>query len=645
METMKTETSLVKALAICAVNRKIGSLLVSGPGGSGKSFNVRNYMREWQLPVTEVPLHVSEDMLDSRLNIEKMLHQGCNVYEAGLLERSQGRFVYVDDSNLLRPAILNTLFLMQRDPYTGLPRFTLVGTMNPAESTLRQEVLEDFALFVQLEEPDLEDRLLVLKAVRAGKTRYGEAPYERDQLMRAAAELTKVKPSETILTLAASYCRQAGAAGNYTDLLLLETACTLAALEGKDYVLPRHMEEAALYVLPHQMHKQEQAQQSDQNQENSSQQNSSQESSSQQSDQKQAEQNNSPDDGADPNRDDQKPSGASNGPEPETADSDEGETNPEEQPDEQQNSETSDGDGAEMPANNSDGGTGGMELPEQVAMINKALLGMSFSSTGKADRFARKGSGRRMLTRSDNRQGRYVRAVTPQGKVIDLALDATIRAAAPYQRFREKDGLAVAIRQPDWRSKIRERRIGRTILFAVDASGSMGAKKRMEAVKGAIYSLLQDAYEKRDRVGLIVFRRTTAELLIPFTRSIELARHNLDQLPTGGRTPLAAGLELAYDELQRLFRRDPHERPLLVLVTDGRATYGSTGQPVEEALDWGEALATLGVESIIIDTEQDFISLGIARQIAQKLDATYYSILNIDKETVIGAVRASGGKE
>lgn len=169
----------------------------------------------------------------------------------------------------------------------------------------------------------------------------------------------------------------------------------------------------------------------------------------------------------------------------------------------------------------------------------------------------------------------------------------------------------------------------------------MAARKRMEAVKGAIFSLLQDAYEKRDKVGLIVFRKEKAELVLPFTGSIELARRLLEHLPTGGKTPLAGALELAYRTCEQVLRRSPTEKIDVFIVTDGRATYGETDNPVNEALAWGKAFIDLPVGILILDTEQDFIRLGIAKELMQAMRGTYYSIDTITADTVLQVVKGS----
>ena len=284
--------------------------------------------------------------------------------------------------------------------------------------------------------------------------------------------------------------------------------------------------------------------------------------------------------------------------------------------------------------------------PELIAAMNQNLMGLRLEANETMDRKARKGSGKRLRTKAGDCGGHYVRAIQHPEPLKDLALDATIRAAAPYQKLRRSElqnnsSLAIQIKQPDYRRKEREKQVGGHYLFVVDASGSMAARKRMEAVKGAIFSLLQDAYEKRDKVGLIVFRKEKAELVLPFTGSIELARRLLEHLPTGGKTPLAGALELAYRTCEQVLRRSPTEKIDVFIVTDGRATYGETDNPVNEALAWGKAFIDLPVGILILDTEQDFIRLGIAKELMQAMRGTYYSIDTITADTVLQVVKGS----
>ena len=257
------------------------------------------------------------------------------------------------------------------------------------------------------------------------------------------------------------------------------------------------------------------------------------------------------------------------------------------------------------------------------------------------DRNVRRGSGKRSVTKTDLKQGRYVRAEQPKSKVTDLAFDATIRAAAPYQRLREDNGCALNIKEEDLRQKVREKRIGNTFLFAVDASGSMGARERMRAVKGAIFYMLQEAYQKRDRVGMIAFRRDKADMLLPITRSVDLAQKRLAEMPTGGKTPLADGLALSLHTLAMMNKRDSELEPILIVVTDGRANAVHEGEkdPVAAAISIAEKIAKAKITTVVIDTESGFIKLGLAKKVAAAMQANYYTLQKLSKENIIHIVR------
>lgn len=256
------------------------------------------------------------------------------------------------------------------------------------------------------------------------------------------------------------------------------------------------------------------------------------------------------------------------------------------------------------------------------------------------DRQQRKGSGRRSRTRTDSKAGRYVRS-TMRRKNNDLAFDATLRAAAPYQSIREKNGLAFAIKSQDIREKIREKRIGNFVVFAVDASGSMGAQQRMVATKGAILSFLMDAYQKRDEISLIAFKGKEAEVLLPPTNSVELAHRLLEQLPTGGKTPLPHGLTSAYELIKQNLRKDENIYPLLVLISDGKANV-SMGEkkPMEEAREMALRFKEEGIRSLVIDVEKNsFISFGLAKDLADAMGAKYYKLEDLQADNIVGAVQ------
>jgi len=263
------------------------------------------------------------------------------------------------------------------------------------------------------------------------------------------------------------------------------------------------------------------------------------------------------------------------------------------------------------------------------------------------DQVSRSGAGRRSKSVTASKSGRYVDNVIPRGKVTDLAFDATLRAAAPSQARRRKEAPtqnALLIESYDLREKVREKKIGNLIMFVLDASGSMAAEERMVATKGAVLSLLLDAYQRRDQVGMVAFRGEKAELALPPTNSVELAQKYLTQLPTGGRTPLAHGLKLCLETIKEHRWRDKHAIPLLVLVSDGRANVGlNGGNPVEEAKRMAQEIKAANIRSIAIDTEQSFVTFRLVRQICTELGGTYLRLEELKSAPIASAVRESLG--
>ena len=223
-------------------------------------------------------------------------------------------------------------------------------------------------------------------------------------------------------------------------------------------------------------------------------------------------------------------------------------------------------------------------------------------------------------------------------KTNDLALDATLRAAALYQQRRNRHDAAIAVEDSDIREKIREKRIGNFIVFVVDASGSMGAGKRMIETKGAILSLLLNVYQKRDKVAMVAFKEDRAEVLLPPTSSIELAHKLLEELPVGGKTPLCHGISLGYQIIQSYFRKDPHIYPLLILISDGKANvsqYG--GKPVSEAMEVAEEIKNdTRINTAVVDVEKPgLISFGLAHQLSVQMGARYFKIEDLKADTLV----------
>ncbi|MFD9597718.1 VWA domain-containing protein, partial [Kitasatospora sp. NPDC059973] len=243
--------------------------------------------------------------------------------------------------------------------------------------------------------------------------------------------------------------------------------------------------------------------------------------------------------------------------------------------------------------------------------------------------------GRRSPAETDG--GHTIRARRPQGRLARLHLSATLRAAAPHQVARGRDSRALLLRKDDFREQVRQGRESNLVLFLVDASGSMAARQRMTAVKGAVLSLLMDAYQRRDKIGMITFRGASAELALPPTSSVEVGAARLESLPTGGRTPLAAGLLRAHEVLRVERMRDPHRRPLLVVVTDGRAT--GSRDAVARSHQAAGLFTAQGVASVVLDCEAGPVRLGLARTLAARLGATAVTLDELRAEGVASLVR------
>ncbi len=285
------------------------------------------------------------------------------------------------------------------------------------------------------------------------------------------------------------------------------------------------------------------------------------------------------------------------------------------------------------------------------------------------DKITRNAAGKRSMTKTKRKRGRYVRAQLATGKVTDLAFDATLRAAAVHQR-RRRDELndegnssvasphhltsssprlpnapskspAFLIRKTDLHKKIRVRRSANLILFVVDASWSMAVAERMAATKGAIMSLLTDAYQRRDRVGLVVFQKNTATLVLPPTSSVDLAQKALSEIPVGGKTPLTAGLALSLHVVKREKNLHPDVMPLMIILTDGAGNVSMGSLPPQiEAHKVANQIRDQRIRSVVINMEHIAFDQGLARKLAENLDANCLSLKELHAEALYDAVKA-----
>lgn len=626
-----------KALLIALVNRKVGGLLIGGRKGTAKSVlarSVQDLLGERKF--ITLPLNVTEDMLFGSIDIEYAVSMGERKFSPGLLARATDNILYIDEANLLRPELLTAVLdsnsagfnQVERDgiSFKHEVRTTVLATMNPEEGTLPGHILDRFGMYVDMQALDDEaERILIIKrALQYGtdghsfrKEFAAELDELKEKIEKAQEILSTIELSDAMFMLAATMCTQAFCAGHRAEIYLLEAAKAIAALAGRPYVLPKDIEEAATYVLPHRMRKPPEPEQSEDDAPE---------------DNNDEEQDNEPEDNPDDDVDD-----SENPPPPPPMPDMENDN--QDNPNNDENDETEEDDKNENPPQNNQ-----LAPDEQVFDIDRNFkLPKMLIDMGKDNR-PRRGSGKRSVTKTDLKQGRYVRAELPVSEVTDLAFDATIRAAAPYQRMREANGCALNIQKEDLRQKVREKRIGNTFLFAVDASGSMGARERMRAVKGAIFYMLQEAYQKRDRVGMLAFRRNQADVLLPISRSVDLAQKCLAKMPTGGKTPLADGLALSLQILAQQTKHDAELEPILILVTDGRANAVQEGEkdPVESAVKIAEKINKAGITSVVIDTEADFIKLGVAKKIAKAMGANYYTLQKLSRDNILHIVRNLG---
>ncbi|RZT26394.1 magnesium chelatase subunit D [Kribbella sp. VKM Ac-2569] len=641
------------ALILAAISPAIGGVLIRGEKGTAKSTAVRA-LTEILPPVdvvpdcrfscdpdrpdsscpdgphagersvraarlVELPVGATEDRVLGSLHLEKALAEGITAYEPGLLAAAHRGLLYVDEVNLLHDHLVDVLLdaaamgraTVERDgvSVTHPARFVLVGTMNPEEGELRPQLLDRFGLTVDVVAS--RDPAVRVEVMRARLTyeadpenfvaRYDGAQRElAERIVKARDLLTEVILTDSALRQIAEICASFDVDGMRADLVTARTAVAHAAWSGRTVVEVDDVRAAAKLALPHRRRR-------------------------------------NPFDA--PGLDDQQLEEAINN------------STPPEDPDDDPSDPTdpggpggsggSEGDGADgsyeqadaaTPSTDSQPGgtqpTGSGEVVGSSAPYKARLLSVQVAGAGVA--------------------GRRSRAITEVGRVVGDRgrvgreagrphLLGTMRNAAPYQKVRGRSGPGLVVRADDVRLAVREGREGNLVLFCVDASGSMGTKKRMGEVKTAIVSLLLDAYQRRDTVGLVTFAGAAATVALPPTGSVETAVRRLESLPTGGRTPLAEGLLQAAEVLRIAAIRDPRRRPLLVLVTDGRATHGDNAfARARQAAGW---LAQRGIATVVVDCEpRRGIRLGLSAELAADLGAEYLDLGDVVAGNLIRTV-------
>ena len=555
--------------------------------------------------VIELPISATEDKVVGTLDIGHALRTGEKKFEPGILAEANRNILYVDEVNLLNDHIVDVLLdvaamgvnVVEREgvSYTHPSSFILIGTMNPEEGELRPQLLDRFGLCVGIEgirDPAkrlgvIRNRLDYEKDPETFCAKWEVAERElRERILTAKDLLPEVVAPQEMLDLIVRICIDMEVDGHRADIAMVRTASAIAAFRGRREVMNDDVREAADLVLSHRMRKRPFSEQ---------------DLDRQKLDRSIRQQKND-------TTPDKTPPGQQDPPSEKDA----------------QNQPVPDGSGTAV----FDPGT---PFPVDPAKLRHPY---------RTDEKKREGTGRRSNTES--RDGRYVRSRISDKPSADIAFDATLRAAAPRQYGRE-GVLAFAIEPDDIRIKVRERKLGTTIVFIVDASGSMGLQQRMTEVKAAVISLLVDAYQKRDRVGLVAFRGNGADVLLPPTGSVERANRLLMTLPTGGKTPLAQGLRtgLGLIERERLVNRD--SLPRLILISDGRANVATEGiSPFDDALAAAVRIRDADIPSLVIDPEQGMIRLGLAETLSCEMGARYLRLRDLRAGTIADAVRGIG---
>ena len=643
------------ALILNAVNPRIGGVLIRGDKGTAKSTAVRalaDLLEEIQVvedcpfncdptnpeemcdicfkrsekslikeacrktPVIDLPLGATGDRVVGSLNVERAIKEGIKALEPGILAAANRGILYIDEVNLLDDHVADVLLdcsamgvnIVEREGVSVAhpAKFILVGTMNPEEGELRPQLLDRFGLQVSVVGiSDVDQRMQIAKNAESFEAdpeafamRYqAEQGQLKEKISQARNLLQKVAMSDDLLRLIASTCIDLGVKTHRAEIVITRTAKTISALEGRTEVIGEDVKKAMQLALAHRMRSrpfeppnlnQEKLEESLEKHQKEPQKDQHQGQNQQQG-----------------QKNDQKPQ-----------ESDEGQRDK--------------------------GQTQEAEPEEKVYKIGLPVDVRRIDMPRKRDRIARKKTrGRRMNTLALHSRGRYLRQRLPlTGK--DIAIDATIRAAAPYQKVRSGKN-AIIVKSEDLREKQRVGKTSAVVLFVVDASGSMGAMQRMEGAKGAVLSMLMDSYQQRDKIGMIAFKGKEAELILPPCSSVDLAFSRLRELPTGGKTPLCAGLSRGLQILKSELVKDKETKTMMVLISDGRANVGMGGKISDELLEISGQCKQLGVQTIVIDTEvveSSFMDmrLGYCQEIAENACGKCFPISSLNSQSIYDIV-------
>ena len=642
------QQKLKQALVLNAINPGLQGILVRGEKGTGKSTAVRaladllpeidvvrchfncspnnpslqcetcneSYMRGEELPastrkmkVVELPLGATEDRVTGTLDIEKALREGIKALEPGLLAEANQGILYIDEVNLLDDHLADILLdsaamgvntIAREGISVSHPsRFILVGTMNPEEGEIRPQLLDRFGLSLDIRGmKGAEERIEVIDVVEEferGPESFSKR-YEKQQevlrhrIQEARELLNDVEISESLKKAIVDICRRFEVRGHRADFLIARTAKTIAAYNQRKNVIGEDVKQAAELVLPHRITRMPFEE-----------------------------------------------------PKPVTEMVEgilqqsmtlatERETNEQEEAESVGFGDTKEDDSCVH--------------KDEVKRVRKQFDVGERKKTDvqlRKDKKYRMGSGRRTRALTTH-AGKYVKAKLPEGKATDIAIDATIKAAVGRK-------YKLGIDKEDLREKVRAKKVASVIIFVVDCSGSMGDLRMMDTTKRAVMSLLMDSYQKRDRVGFIAIWGYRAEVLLPPTRSVELAVKHLKELPTGGLTPLSDGLFKGLQLLRTELWKNRGIIPIIVLVSDGKGNVPIGTDVKKELICIAEEIKRMEINLVVIDSMPELHWLsqsgypGYNKEIVEASNGEYYRLDELDSQDVVDVVKALGHLE
>jgi len=672
------QDTMKRALLLNAIHPEIGGVLIRGQRGTAKSTAVRGLARllpdydavegccyrcdpvtpetwctdcrrraqDGPLPVSRVamrivdlPINASEDRLVGTIDLESAIRSGTRRFEPGVLAEANRNLLYVDEVNLLDDHLVDVLLdaaamgvnVVERESIsvTHPARFILVGTMNPEEGELRPQLLDRFGLCVDVTGVmNISQRVRIIEDEQAflsdpASFQAAAAPAEeqlRQDLQAARTRLKSVLLRDDIRALIARLCLDEAVAGHRADLVVAHTARAISALRaGQAVELPDVLDALELGLAHRRRDIRGERLQPAQDLATRA---------TQELIEIQSRASLEKAEGA------QGEAGAAQG--AAGSDAKEGWTATEPR-------ETEPADAAD---------------PESERVIELKTFAVKKFDLPR-ERKARRASGKRSSSKSETKRGRYVRS-THVEKTTDVAFDATLRAAAPHQIRRRTaahpGGTALRLERHDLRQKVRERKTGNLIVFVVDASASMDAEQRMIATKGAILSLLRDAYVRRDKVALVAFSGRNARIVLRPTSSVDLAERRLERLSVGGTTPLTHGLITALKLVKTERLRDPGVYPLLVLISDGRGNISLLGEePLVEAQRAAGQIRSEGIRAMVIDSTRDHRQRGregvgrvaslygayafnVCGDLAERLGGHYYGLYDLSQRSIMDSI-------